>query len=73
MTTTRYNEAVNDYFRNYYEDALPKFREVQALFPNHPYVAKYISDTQAAISAGKDESPRPILMWVLIGAGARCS
>jgi serine protease Do len=70
LTTTRYNEALNDFFRNYYEDALPKFREVQALFPNHPYVAKYISDTQQAISAGKDESPKPILMWVLIGGGA---
>ncbi|SPL93040.1 peptidase S1 and S6, chymotrypsin/Hap [[Actinomadura] parvosata subsp. kistnae] len=69
VTTTRYNEALNDYFRNWYEEALPKFREVQALFPNHPYVAKYISDTQAAISAGKDESPKPILMWVLIAAG----
>ncbi|WP_223167183.1 S1 family peptidase [Nonomuraea sp. SYSU D8015] len=69
VTTTRYNEALNDYFRHYYEDALPKFREVQALFPNHPYVAKYISDTQQAISAGKDESPKPIMMWVLIGGG----
>ncbi|SEM94461.1 S1 family peptidase [Nonomuraea pusilla] len=69
LTTTRYNEALNDYFRHYYEDALPKFREVQALFPNHPYVAKYISDSQQAISAGKDESPKPILMWVLIAAG----
>ncbi|NUP64342.1 MAG: trypsin-like peptidase domain-containing protein [Nonomuraea sp.] len=69
VTTTRYNEALNDYFRHYYSDALPKFREVQALFPNHPYVAKYISDSQTAISAGKDESPKPILMWVLIGGG----
>ncbi|MEU8248238.1 trypsin-like peptidase domain-containing protein [Nonomuraea sp. NPDC048916] len=68
-TTTRYNEALNDFFRHYYADALPKFREVQALFPNHPYVAKHISDSQQAISAGKDESPKPILMWVLIGAG----
>ncbi|MEV0591167.1 S1 family peptidase [Nonomuraea cavernae] len=69
VTSTRYNEALNDFFRHYYEDALPKFREVQALFPNHPYVAKHISDSQQAISAGKDESPKPILMWVLIGAG----
>lgn len=69
LTTTRYNEALNDYFRHYYENALPKFREVQALFPNHPYVAKYISETQQAISDGKDESPKPILTWVLIGAG----
>jgi S1-C subfamily serine protease len=70
LTSTRYNEALDDYFRHYYSDALPKFREVQALFPNHPYVAKYITETQQAISAGKDESPKPILMWVLIGAGA---
>ncbi|MEU1727528.1 serine protease [Nonomuraea sp. NPDC005692] len=69
ITTTRYNEALNDFFRRYYSDALPKFREVQALFPNHPYVAKYISDSQQAISAGKDETPKPILMWVLIAGG----
>ncbi|WP_327589949.1 serine protease [Nonomuraea sp. NBC_00507] len=69
ITTTRYNEALNDFFRHHYSAALPKFREVQALFPNHPYVAKYISDTQQAISAGKDETPKSILVWVLIGAG----
>ncbi|MGI5287825.1 S1 family peptidase [Nonomuraea polychroma] len=69
ITTTRYNEALNDFFQRHYSAALPKFREVQALFPNHPYVAKYISDTQQAISAGKDETPKSILMWVLIGVG----
>ncbi|WP_246148036.1 S1 family peptidase, partial [Nonomuraea turkmeniaca] len=69
ITTTRYNEALNDFFRHHYSAALPKFREVQALFPNHPYVAKYLSDTQQAISAGKDETPKSILVWVLIGAG----
>ncbi|MGW0801598.1 S1 family peptidase [Nonomuraea sp. NPDC002799] len=69
-TTTRYNEALNDYFRHYYSAALPKFREVQALFSNHPYVAKYISESQQAVSAGKDESPKPLWSWVLIGAGA---
>ncbi|WP_043634165.1 S1 family peptidase [Nonomuraea candida] len=70
LTTTRYNEALDDFFRRHYAAALPKFREVQALFPNHPYVAKYISDSQQAISAGKDESPRPLWTWLLIGAGA---
>ncbi|MEV0383183.1 serine protease [Nonomuraea sp. NPDC050643] len=70
VTTTRYNEALDDYFRRHYSAALPKLREVQALFPNHPYVAKYISDSQQAISAGKDETPSPILLWVLIGVGA---
>ncbi|SEG87911.1 Trypsin-like peptidase domain-containing protein [Nonomuraea solani] len=69
VTTTRYNEALNDYFRHHYAVALPKFREVQALFPNHPYVAKFISDSQQAISAGKDESPSSVWVWVLAGAG----
>ena len=69
LTTTRYNEALDDYFKRWYESALPKFREVQALFPNHPYVAKYISESQQAISAGKDETPRPIWTWLLIGGG----
>ncbi len=69
ITSTRYNEALDDYFKHYYSQALPKFREVQALFPNHPYVAKYISDTQQAISSGKDETPSSILPWILIGGG----
>ncbi|MEV5407429.1 trypsin-like peptidase domain-containing protein [Thermopolyspora sp. NPDC052614] len=69
LTTTRYNEALDDYFKHWYESALPKFREVQALYPNHPYVAKYISESQQAISAGKDETPQPFWTWVLIGGG----
>ncbi|WP_308250038.1 S1 family peptidase [Sphaerisporangium fuscum] len=70
LTSTRWNEALDDYFRHYYSRALPKFREVQALFPNHPYVAKYISDTQQAISSGKDQTPSSTLPWILIGGGA---
>ncbi|MEU7884462.1 trypsin-like peptidase domain-containing protein [Microbispora bryophytorum] len=69
LTTTRYNEALDDFFQRHYKDALPKFREVQALFPSHPYVAKYITDSQQAISSGKDETPQPVWLWVAIGAG----
>lgn len=68
-TTTRYNEALDDFFQKHYKDALPKFVEVQSLYPNHPYVARYIIDSQQAISAGKDETPQPIWLWVMIGAG----
>ncbi|WP_433375010.1 trypsin-like peptidase domain-containing protein [Streptosporangium sp. CA-115845] len=68
-TTTAYNEALDLFFQNRYSDALPKFREVQALQPNHPYVAKYISDSQQAITAGKDESGTPLLPWLLWGGG----
>ncbi|MFF5206499.1 trypsin-like peptidase domain-containing protein [Streptosporangium sp. NPDC000396] len=68
-TTKNYNEALDLFFANHYSDALPKFREVQALQPNHPYVAKYITDSQQAITAGKDESSSPILPWILWGGG----
>ncbi|REE99267.1 S1 family peptidase [Thermomonospora umbrina] len=66
-TTVSYNKALDSYFKRHYKRALPKFREVQALNPGHPYVNKYISDSQAAINAGKDETPSPIIVWVLIG------
>ncbi|MBB2748507.1 UNVERIFIED_ORG: hypothetical protein FHR35_008410, partial [Microbispora rosea subsp. rosea] len=69
LTTTKYNEALDDFFQRHYKDALPKFREVQALFPSHPYVAKYITDSQQAISSGKDETPQPMWLWIAIGAG----
>ncbi|MFI6513112.1 trypsin-like peptidase domain-containing protein [Streptosporangium sp. NPDC050855] len=68
-TTTAYNEALDLFFRNRYSDALPRFREVQALQPSHPYVATYIRDSQQAITAGKDESGTPILPWLLWGGG----
>ncbi|WP_228646568.1 trypsin-like peptidase domain-containing protein [Microtetraspora sp. AC03309] len=69
LTTTRYNEALDAFFAKHYKDALPLFREVQTLHPNHPYVAKYITDSQQAISNGKDETPQPIWLWIAIGAG----
>ncbi|GAA1007216.1 hypothetical protein Aple_017500 [Acrocarpospora pleiomorpha] len=70
LTTTEYNAALDSFFKRHYEEALPKFREVQALHPNHPYVAKYITESQQAISSGKDESPQPVMFWVLVGGGA---
>ncbi|GIH29024.1 hypothetical protein Aph01nite_73340 [Acrocarpospora phusangensis] len=69
LTTTEYDAALDSFFKRHYEEALPKFREVQALHPNHPYVARYISESQQAISSGKDESPRPMTFWVLVGGG----
>ncbi|WP_170317029.1 S1 family peptidase [Acrocarpospora corrugata] len=69
LTTTEYNAALDSFFKRHYAEALPKFREVQALHPNHPYVAKYITESQQGISSGKDESPQPIMFWVLVGGG----
>ncbi|WP_433354178.1 S1 family peptidase [Microtetraspora malaysiensis] len=69
LTTTKYNEALDAFFAKHYKDALPLFREVQALHPNHSYVAKYITDSQQAISAGRDETPQPVWLWIVIGLG----
>ncbi|WP_119729433.1 S1 family peptidase [Thermomonospora amylolytica] len=69
-TTVAYNAALDSYFKRHYKRALPKFREVQALNPGHPYVAKYISDSQSAINAGKDETPPGLGFWLAIVGAA---
>ncbi|TKK87187.1 trypsin-like serine protease [Herbidospora galbida] len=68
-TTTRWNTALDAFFLKHYSEALPIFREVQALHPTHPWVAEYITNSQQAITAGKDESPQSSGFWLLIGAG----
>ncbi|MBA2896666.1 S1 family peptidase [Nonomuraea soli] len=70
ITTTKYGEALNDFFNRHYQAALPKFREVQALHPAHPYVGKYVQEAQMAISSGKDETPWPMWVWAAMGGGA---
>ncbi|MFI6320487.1 trypsin-like peptidase domain-containing protein [Nonomuraea sp. NPDC050556] len=52
-TTRVYNSALDDFFAGRYRAALPKFRQVKALYPQHPYVGAFITDTQKAIAAGK--------------------
>lgn len=69
-TSVEYNAALDLFYKRHYKKALPKFREVQNLAPAHPYVAKYISDSQAAITAGKDETPLATSTKVAIGGGS---
>ncbi|WP_157420195.1 S1 family peptidase, partial [Actinomadura kijaniata] len=65
-----YNQALDSFFQRHYKRAVPKFRQVQNLYPEHPYVAKYLSDSQAAISAGRDETPLPAAVWLaVVGCG----
>ena len=68
--TTAYDEALANFYKGYYKRALPQFQHVKNLYGAHPYVSKYISDTLAAIDAGKDKTPRPIWLWLMIGGGA---
>ncbi|MEJ2577640.1 MAG: trypsin-like peptidase domain-containing protein, partial [Kineosporiaceae bacterium] len=68
-TTTIYNKALDAYFKHYYKRALPLFEQAKKLYPAHPFVDEYITQSQAAIDAGKDETPWSITTWLLIGGG----
>ncbi|MFC7386044.1 trypsin-like peptidase domain-containing protein [Sphaerisporangium rhizosphaerae] len=57
-TTVLYDAALEDFFSGRYRAALPRFQRVRALFPAHPYVASYITESRHAIAAGKDRTPR---------------
>lgn len=59
LTTQEYDQALAAYSRDYYTQALGRFTQVRSLYPPHPYVTKYISDSQTKISQGKDRTPPP--------------
>ncbi len=65
-TTAAYDAALDDYYVKHYENAMPGFERVKALYPEHPYVNKFIVQSQTAIDQGKDESPSPVWVWFLV-------
>jgi S1-C subfamily serine protease len=72
LTTQLYDQALIDYSKDWYSAALGKFREVKSLYPSHPYVDRYISKCQAAISQGKDQTPvedPPLRVGLVAGIG----
>jgi hypothetical protein len=67
-----WNTAVNDYYRHFYRRAIPELEQVKRLYPGHPYADTYITQAQAAIDRGRDQTPA-VPDWALpagIGAGA---
>ncbi|MFN0282765.1 MAG: trypsin-like peptidase domain-containing protein, partial [Kineosporiaceae bacterium] len=64
QVTQTYNEALADFYLKHYKRAMPKFEQVRNLYGGHPYVGKFISDSQAAIDAGRDETPLSVWVWV---------
>lgn len=62
-----YEEGLALYDKQQYKAALEKFREVNELNPGYPYVSRYISDSRAAISEGKDRSTPSWLYPILAG------
>jgi serine protease Do len=69
-TSLKYNQAVDNYEKQYYKSALQAFQQAQNLYPGHPYAGHFISESQAAITAGKDKTPKPFPWVVAVGAGA---
>lgn len=61
-----YIEGLIYYDNEQFSYALEKFREVNELNPGYPYVQQNISDSRAAIDAGRD---RTTPIWYYIAAG----
>jgi serine protease Do len=70
LTSQSYNKAVTDFDRQYYKSALQGFEKAQNLYPGHPYAGHFISQSQSAISAGKDRTPKPFPWPLLVAVGA---
>lgn len=66
LTSQSYNDAVADFGRQHYKTALQGFEKAQNLYPGHPHAGHFISESQSAISAGKDRTPEAF-PWMLVG------
>ncbi len=68
IVSTLYAQALQERDRHYYKKAMKLLQEINAIAPGHPYVHEQISLSQKAITEGKDESWRRVLMCAIIGA-----
>jgi serine protease Do len=59
--TSRYRLALDAFERQWHKRALPLFKDVKTLDPTHPSVDRFIAASQAAISQGRDRTPRELL------------
>ncbi|WP_158221173.1 serine protease [Kineosporia sp. R_H_3] len=66
QSTATYDEALDEFYDKHYKNAMPLFQRVKNLYGGHPYVDQYIADSQTAIDQGKDETPKPVWIWVLL-------
>jgi serine protease Do len=59
--TSKYRLALDAFDKQWYKRALPLFKDVKALDATHPSVDRFIAASQAAISQGRDRTPRELL------------
>ncbi len=71
-----YKEALNNFWNQKYKNAIKKFKEVETLYPDHPYTKDYIARSQEQINQGKDKSfPIDLSgnnLWIIIGLVSFC-
>jgi len=71
-----YKEALNDFWNDKYKNAIKKFKEVEILYPDHPYTKDYIARAQEQINQGKDKSFSFDLtgnnLWIIISLISCC-
>jgi serine protease Do len=72
-----YKEALNDFWNDKYKNAIKKFKEVETLYPDHPYTKDYIARAQEQINQGKDKSSfidnlSGNNLWIIIGLVSCC-
>ncbi|HJY27607.1 MAG TPA: trypsin-like peptidase domain-containing protein [Pyrinomonadaceae bacterium] len=67
-TDTVYHEGLENYWKQYYSAAIPKFEEVKRLFPQHSEVDRLVQSSQQAKAEGKEKSSFPFwLVAVIVG------
>src|SRR4051794_22087760 len=69
LSTTAYNEGVAEFYAHHYKKALKSFQQAQSLYPGHPFAGKYISDSQTAVSQGRDTSGGSSPVGLIAGIG----
>ena len=63
-TDRLYREGLEAYWGQHYSEAIPKFQEVQQLFPQHSEIAKLLQASQQAKAEGKDVARFPF--WIVV-------
>lgn len=67
-TDRLYQEGLEAYWAQHYSDAIPKFEEVQRLFPQHSEIARLLQSSQQAKAEGKDKSSFPFWLIAIVAA-----
>jgi len=66
-TDRLYREGLEAYWAQHYSEAIPKFEEVQRLFPQHSEIQRLLQSSQQAKAEGKDKSG--FSFWVIAVIG----